>query len=90
MATISVSFPFSKNVIGRKACYIRMAVEPYEYIYVIEVEEGFIHYRSKEGHTGAMVLRNEKAARKFIYDNKLDGYVPVPCFNILEDDGSLN
>ena len=90
MAIIPVSFPFSKNAISDKCCFIRMSVTPYEYLYVVEVEEGYIHYGSKEGHYGAMILRDEKAARKFIYENKIDGYVPVLCCRILEDDGSLN
>lgn len=90
MDKVPYQMEHTKNNLGMECCFIRMMVEPYEYLFVTRHEGDMMGYASRSGHQDAMVLRNEKAARKFIYDNNLIGYTPVLCHKVMEDDGSLN
>ena len=80
----------NKNSIGKDACFIRMSDPPYHYVHVASCEGAVTDYKTKEGYFGAVVIRDEKEARRMIWANNLVGYVPVPCWKVIEDDGSMN
>lgn len=90
MAQGTATIEHSINNIGPDACFIRMETAPYEFIYITATDGDLIHYLSRKGYEGAMIMRDKKAAKRFINEQQLIGYKPVLCKEIIPNDGSLN